>query len=73
MVMYTKIRRMFFREYLSISEIARRTTLIRNTIKKWLKTLLVWSTIYNYIVIYTFNLHFHFIAQTIGRAIFATH
>jgi len=55
MVMYAKIRRMFFREHLSISEIARRTTLTRNTIKKWLKTLLVWSTIYNYVVIYTFN------------------
>lgn len=37
MVMYAKIRRMFFREHLSISEIARRTTLTRNTIKKWLK------------------------------------
>jgi transposase len=35
--MYAKIRRMFFREHLSISEIARRTTLTRNTIKKWLK------------------------------------
>lgn len=35
--MYSKIRRMFFREHLSISEIARRTTLTRNTIKKWLK------------------------------------
>ena len=28
---------MFFREHLSISEILRRTTLSRNTIKKWLK------------------------------------
>lgn len=37
MVMYAKIRRMFFREHLSISEIARRTSLTRNTIKKWLK------------------------------------
>lgn len=37
MVMYAKIRRMFFREHLSISEIARRTTLTRNTIKKWLR------------------------------------
>ena len=37
MVIYAKIRRMFFREHLSISEIARRTTLSRNTIKKWLK------------------------------------
>ena len=37
MVMYAKIRRMFFREHLSIREIARRTTLTRNTIKKWLK------------------------------------
>ena len=38
MVMYAKIRRMFFREHLSISEIQRRTSLSRNTIKKWLKT-----------------------------------
>jgi transposase len=37
MVMYSKIRRMFFREHLSISEIQRRTSLSRNTIKKWLK------------------------------------
>jgi transposase len=35
--MYAKIRRMFFREHLSISEIRRRTSLSRNTIKKWLK------------------------------------
>ena len=34
MVMYAKIRRMFFREHLSISEIARRTTLTRNTISQ---------------------------------------
>ena len=39
MVMYAKIRRMFFREHCSISEIARRTSLTRNTIKKWLKSL----------------------------------
>ena len=38
MVMYAKIRRMFFREHYSISEIARRTSLTRNTIKKWLKS-----------------------------------
>ena len=37
MVMYAKIRRMFYREHLSISEIGRRTSLSRNTIKKWLK------------------------------------
>jgi transposase len=37
MVMYAKIRRMFYREHLSISEIQRRTGLSRNTIKKWLK------------------------------------
>ena len=36
MVMYAKIRRMFFREHLTISEIQRRTSLSRNTIKKWL-------------------------------------
>ncbi len=37
MVMYAKIRRMHFREHLTISEIQRRTSLSRNTIKKWLK------------------------------------
>jgi len=37
MVMYAKIRRMFFREHLSVSEIQRRTSLSRNTIKKWLE------------------------------------
>ena len=37
MVMYAKIRRMFYREHLSISEIQQRTSLSRNTIKKWLK------------------------------------
>lgn len=36
MVIYAKIRRMFFREHLSVSEIRRRTSLSRNTIKKWL-------------------------------------
>jgi len=35
--MYAKIRRMFYREHLSINEIQRRTSLSRNTIKKWLK------------------------------------
>jgi transposase len=35
--MYAKVRRLFFREHLSISEIGRRTRLSRNTIKKWLK------------------------------------
>ena len=38
MVIYAKIRRMFFREHCSISEISRRTSLTRNTIKKWLKS-----------------------------------
>ena len=37
MVIYAKIRRMFFREYLPICEIARHNSLTRNTIKKWLK------------------------------------
>jgi transposase len=36
--MLGKIRRMYYREGLSLSEIARRTSLSRNTIKKWLKT-----------------------------------
>lgn len=37
MIIYAKIRRMYFREQLSINEIARRTSLSRNTIKKWLR------------------------------------
>ena len=37
MSMYAKIHRMHFREGLPISEIARRTSLSRNTIKKWLR------------------------------------
>ena len=37
MVMYAKIRRMYFRENQSISEIARKTSLSRNTVKKWLR------------------------------------
>ena len=36
MAMYAKVRRMRLREGLSISEIARRTSLSRNTIKRWL-------------------------------------
>jgi transposase len=35
--MYAKIRRIYYREHLSINEIQRRTSLSRNTIKKWLK------------------------------------
>jgi transposase-like protein len=37
MAMYAKIRRMYFRDRLSISEIARRTSLTCNTIKKWIR------------------------------------
>jgi transposase-like protein len=37
MVIYVKIRRMHFHEHLTISEIQRRTSLSRNTIKKWLR------------------------------------
>ncbi len=37
MSMYAKIRRMHFREKLPISEIARRTSLSRNTVKRWLR------------------------------------
>ena len=37
MLMYAKIRRMRLRDKLAISEIARRTSLSRNTIKKWLR------------------------------------
>ena len=38
MVMLGKIRKMYYRDGVSLSEIARRTSLSRNTIKKWLKT-----------------------------------
>lgn len=37
LAMYAKIRRMHFREHLTISEIQRRTSLSRDTIKKWLR------------------------------------
>jgi transposase-like protein len=38
MAMFGKIRRMYFRDGLSLSEIARRTSLSRNTVKKWVRT-----------------------------------
>jgi transposase len=38
MATFGKIRRMYLRDGLSLSEIARRTSLSRNTIKKWLKS-----------------------------------
>ena len=37
MAMIGKIRRMYYRDKLSLSEIARRTSLSRNTVKKWLR------------------------------------
>ena len=37
MSIYSKVRRLRYREGLAISEIARRTSLSRNTIKAWLK------------------------------------
>src|SRR5665213_1635322 len=37
MSMYAKVRRMYLREKRPISEIARLTSLSRNTVKKWLK------------------------------------
>jgi transposase len=37
MEMFGKVRRMFFRDGISRSEIARRTGLSRTTIKKWVK------------------------------------
>jgi transposase len=37
MVIYAKIRRLHFRDNLTISEIARKTSLSRNTVKKWLR------------------------------------
>ena len=36
--MFGKIRRMYFRDGLSLSEIARRTSLSRNTVKQWVRT-----------------------------------
>ena len=36
-ILFSKIRRMYFRDKLSINEIARRTSLSRNTVKKWLR------------------------------------
>jgi len=36
MIIYAKIRRMYFRENQTISEIARKTSLSRNTVKRWL-------------------------------------
>ena len=33
-----KIRRMYYRDKFSLSEIARRTSLSRNTVKKWLRS-----------------------------------
>ena len=38
MALLGKIRRMYYRDKLSLSEIARRTSLSRNTVKKWLKS-----------------------------------
>ncbi len=37
MSMFAKVRRLFHRDNLSISEMQRRTSLSRNTIKVWLK------------------------------------
>jgi len=37
MILFSKIRRMYFRDKLSINEIAKRTSLSRNTVKKWLR------------------------------------
>jgi transposase len=38
MAMIGKIRRMYFRDRVSVNEISRRTSLARNTIKKWLRS-----------------------------------
>ena len=46
MAMYAKVRRMRIREGLSISEIARRTSLSRNTIKTWLNEPLRQAMVY---------------------------
>src|SRR5262245_50309676 len=37
MAMLGKVKRLYFRDRLTVSEIARRTSLSRNTIKKWLR------------------------------------
>lgn len=37
MAMYAKVRRLFYRDKLSLSEIARQTSLSRNTVKKWVR------------------------------------
>lgn len=37
MALLGKVRRLYYRDKLSLSEIARRTSLSRNTVKKWLK------------------------------------
>ena len=37
MAMLGKVRRLYFRDGLSISEIGRRTSLSRNTVKRWLR------------------------------------
>jgi transposase len=37
MALFGKIRRMYYRDKLSLSEIARRTSLSRNTVKKWVR------------------------------------
>jgi transposase len=36
-ILFSKIRRMYSRDQLSINEIAKRTSLSRNTVKKWLR------------------------------------
>jgi len=38
MAMFGKIRRLYYRDKLSLSEIARRTSLSRNTVKRWLRS-----------------------------------
>ena len=38
MALLGKIRRMYYRDKFSLSEIARRTSLSRNTVKKWLRS-----------------------------------
>ena len=40
MEMFGKIRRMYFRDKLSLHEISKRTSLSRNTIRKWLREIL---------------------------------
>ncbi len=50
MILFSKIRRMYFRHKLSINEIARRTSLSRDAVKRWLRMPSGTDPVYNVIV-----------------------